>query len=70
MEFSVELIKSPQRDHRALFGLASGGIAIRLHELDVVIGAAAGEFDEYATTLSHEIPVKTAEKCLIAPLHK
>jgi len=60
MEFGVELIKSPQRGHRALFGLASRGIAVRVHELNVVIGAAAGEFDEHATTLSHEIPSKTA----------
>jgi hypothetical protein len=33
-------------------------IAVRLDELDVAIGAAASDFDEHATTLSHKKQLK------------
>ena len=61
------MIESPQVGNGALLGFASG-ITVRLDELDVAIGAAAGEFNKHATTLSQRYMAKFTEVVIIAPL--
>ena len=49
-----QLIEPPQCCYGALFG-AARVVTKCLDELDVLIGAGAGELDEQATTLNHYI---------------
>jgi hypothetical protein len=67
VEFCVELIQATQGCKRALLGF-TGGIAVGLYELDVVIGAAAGDFDEHATTVSQLLPCINSINWHFAPL--
>jgi hypothetical protein len=51
-ELSAYLVDTSEGCDGALFGSSGTGIAKRLDELDVVIGAAASEFNEHAITVS------------------
>ena len=61
LELGVELIDAPQRCNGALLGSASL-VSVGRHELDVLVGAAAGELDEHATTVSEICDCKNIKK--------